>query len=331
MNAKKVVITDLGGPEVIQIENFEVIDPENSEIRVKVDYAGLAYADLMLRKMNMPGLPEKPFTPGADISGTVDKVGSEVKNFKKGDRVVGLLMSDFGGQSQYININKTNLFKVPDDIPLDKAVCMMVNYLTAYQLLKKSNCLSSLNSSVLIHGGNGGVGSALIQIAKSYGLKVIATSSNIKSVSEMGAIGIDYTKDNFLDVISQRYEKVDYIFDPIGDDYLKKSVKILNRNGTYIGYGFQSALNKGMSGIMKSILRFSVKKLFSPGKRLISFQLKDKAQEEYAKDIDELFNLYRNGKIDPIISEIIDIDEARLAHEKLEKGDKKGKILIKAV
>ena len=335
MKNKKVVISSLGGPEVVKVSEFEVSEPKEEQVLVKIHYAGFAYTDLMFRKITMPGMPKLPFTPGAEFSGIVEKVGNNVSNIKPGDRVVGLMMSDFGCQSQYLCVDSNRVQKVPEDIPLDKAVCLIVNYLTAYDmfsLIPKQN--SDIEIPILVHGGSGGVGSALIQLAVSKGIKVYATASdkNCEFVKELGAYPIDYKSTDFeyhfKNVLKQ---KVLAVFDPIGGGYLKRSLSILEKGGLYIAYGFQGDLQKGKSNLFKIMFHFLFTKLTTVGKKVLMYQLRGNKPSEYMDDIGKLFNLYLGGKIDPVISDVFYIDDIQQAHEKLERGDRRGKILIRMV
>ena len=333
MKAKKVVITGKGGLGVIKIQEYTVVGPGDNEVQIKVAYAGLAYADLMLRKVSMPGLSKPPFTPGADAAGIVDRVGKNVKAVKPGDRVAALMMSDFGGQAQYVNVKADRVHVIPDDVPLEKALCLLINYLTAYRMFMQNVIPDGSGSrKILIHGGSGGVGSALVQIAKAFGNTVVSTASgkNLRFVREMGADVIDYGNEDFVSVIENKYKSVDYVFDPIGGSYLGRSLKILKKGGKYIGYGFQENINEGMTGILSSLLQFMVQKLINLNKKIRSFQLKDGNPKFYQADLQELFQLYVDKKIDPVISEIISLENASKAHEKLEAGDRNGKIIIKA-
>lgn len=334
MKAKKVVISALGGPEVVKVVDYEVGEPCENEVRIKVEYAGLAYADKLVRELKVPGLPKTPFTPGADLTGIVDKTGSHVRAFQPGDRVAVLLMSDFGGQAQYVCVDEKRVQKVPDDVPLEKAVCLLINYLTAYQMLfTKTDVTKKDNALILVHGGSGGVGSALIQLAVSRGIKVIATASkhNLDVVEKLGAKGIDYKNKDFAAYIKKNYPgKVDAVFDPVGGDYLKRSLRILKKGGYYVGYGFQNDLKDGSWGIIKNLSRFMAAKVTTWNKNLASFQLRDKNPGEYMQILTTLFDMFTRNKINPLISEIIPIADAFTAHKKLDEGNRKGKILIKA-
>ncbi len=332
MKAKKVIISAKGDVNAVKVVEYDVLEPKENEVRVKVAFAGLAYADIMLRRMKIPGLPKPPFTPGADISGKIDKIGKGVKDFKPGDRVLALLMSDFGGQKQYVNINEDRVLMVPHDIPLDKVVCMVVNYLTAYKMLfRYLDLLKIDNPSILVHGGSGGVGSGLIQLAVSHNIKVFTTVSrkNYEFVSHLGAIPIDYTNSDFVTEKELNDSNVHMVFDPIGGDYLKKSLKVLKKGGYYIGYGFHNKIDSGYFEIIKTILYVIFKVLTTFSVKIKSFQLRDKSPSSYMKDLQTLFKMYQNKQIDPTISEIIPIEKAQEAHRKLENGNRKGKILIR--
>ncbi len=329
MQAKKVVVTRRGGPEVIEVVNDDVPSPKAGQVRIKVTHAGLSYADVMLRHVGMPGLPKVPFTPGADAVGVVDRIGDQVRRLKVGDRVGALLMDRLGGQAQYVCVDETRVHPVPEDVPLDTAACLLINYLTAYGMLSRVEELLPRPTTVLIHGGSGGVGSALIQIAVSKGMKVLSTASerNLAFLDELGASPIDYRKDDFA-AMAASAGGVDAVFDPIGGEYLTRSLRVLKSGGCYVAYGFQGDWRSGIWGISKSMARFGLAKLANRGKRLTVFQLRDRRPAELRETLSELFRLYAERRIAPMISEVVPFDEARRAHGDLERGHRRGKILL---
>lgn len=337
MNAKKVVITNKGPVDNIILETYTIPVPKDNQVLIQVEYAGLAYADIMLRKISMPGLPKPPFTPGADLVGVVTAVGQNVVDFNVGDRVTGLMMSDFGAQAEYVVVDHSKVRHIPEDIPSETALCLLINYLTAYQMLESykmtesyKTLISNKQPTLLIHGGSGGVGSALVQLAIAQNMKVLATCSttNVAFVESMGTEVIDYKKIDFVKHIQSKSQSVDVVFDPIGGDYTKRSVKVLADKGAYISYGFQGGIRKGMFGIMQAFGTFFWQKLIHPALDFAVFQLNQFTDEENLKCMNALYAMVRESKIGPAISDIFPVEHARVAHESLEHGNRRGKILI---
>jgi NADPH:quinone reductase-like Zn-dependent oxidoreductase len=329
MRAKKVVITEKGTIDSITVQEFDIPEVKENEVLIKVTYAGLGYGDIMARKLNIPGLPKVPFTPGSDVTGIVESVGTNVTNVKPGESVAALLMPDYGGQSEFVLTSSENIFKIPDNIPLDKAACLPINYLTAYGIYK-NYLQNELNfKRVLYHGGSGGVGSAFIQIAVSKGMKVLTTASNKNHefLTALGAEPIDYNSSDFSEYVKSRYSFVDAVIDPIAGDYTKRSLKILRDGGKYIGIGFQTIKNR--YGMIRIMLSFLFRKMFTSKKEMYIYMLNSTVKSELNSNLNELFNMYKNGEIDPVISAVYTLDNVKSVHEKLESGDRKGKILIK--
>lgn len=332
MKAKRVVIESRNSQVPLKIESFKPKEPHENELLIKMEFAGVAYGDLMLRNVSLPGLPKPPFVPGVDAVGTVVQRGCAVQDFAPGDNVALLLMSDFGGQSQYLTVDQNLAVAIPEGIPQDKALCMMVNYLTALDLIKQfQGTFTGSTPRILVHGGSGGVGSALIQLARVKGMKVYSTASeqNTAFVEGLGARAINYRQEGFESVISADFpEGIDGVFDPIGGSYLKRSLAVLKPGGCYIGYGFQEALERGFWGILSSLSSYFIRKLFTPGKNLVSSQLTRHSGDTLKSYLGELFQLYIEGAIDPEISQVFPLEEAEDAYSKLQEGNRRGKILL---
>ena len=330
MIAKRVVQTAYGGPEVIAIKNFEVPEPGDTQVLVKVIYAGIAYADIMLKKTPMPGMPKPPRTPGADFTGIVEKTGGAVTKVKPGDRVAGISMSDFGAQAQFVCIDEQKLYRLPDTVPLGRGVCLLINYLTAYGMFREYEARSKgVPRSILVHGGSGGVGSALIQIAAQKGIEVFSTASadNIAFVESMGAVGIDYRTQDFVREIKTAGGSVDAVFDPISGDYLPRSLRILARGGVYVAFGFQKSA--GIGGMLKAVIMYGIRKITALDKTLMIYQLTSHP-ESMQSDLDDLFSLYAQKRVSPHVSAVFPLEEAAAAYAALENGRRQGKIILQA-
>ena len=131
----RVIITGKGGPEVLKLVEEELPNPGAAEVRVKVFAVGVAFADVLMRRGMYPGQPPFPFVPGYDIVGEIDAVGKGVTDFRVGQRVAALLMT--GGYSQFTIVPKAHLVAVPDGLDPAEAVSLVLNYVTAYQMLHR--------------------------------------------------------------------------------------------------------------------------------------------------------------------------------------------------
>ena len=159
----RMVITGLGGPEVFKWVEEDMPVPAPGHVRVKVIAAGVAFADILMRHGLYPGTPAFPFAPGYDILGEVDALGEGVTGFAVGQGVAALTM--IGGYSRYTIVPAAHLVLVPDNLDPAEAVSLVLNYVTAYQMLHR---VAKLNQGqrFLIHSAAGGVGTAALQLGK---------------------------------------------------------------------------------------------------------------------------------------------------------------------
>jgi NADPH:quinone reductase-like Zn-dependent oxidoreductase len=155
----RVIVNRYGGPEVLEVVQEPLRMPKKGEIRVKVESAGVALADIMRREGVYPLSPTPPFTPGYDAVGIVDELGDDVQQFSKGEKVA-VLFNGTGGYAAYVYAKVDELVTVPAPIEGALAVAVILNYVTAYQMLHRIANVAE-GESVLIHGASGGVGTAL--------------------------------------------------------------------------------------------------------------------------------------------------------------------------
>jgi NADPH:quinone reductase-like Zn-dependent oxidoreductase len=175
---KRVVVNRFGGPEVLEIVEDEIPQPGPGTVRVRIITAGLSGADLLMREGVHPRTPRTPFTPGWDLVGFVDEVGPGVTGLERGAMVVA--MPIWGSHSKYICLAQDEPVLVPPGLDPVEALCLVFNYLTAYQMMHRC-ARSQFGQRVLIHGGTGGIGTALLQLGKVAGLEMYATPLNAAS------------------------------------------------------------------------------------------------------------------------------------------------------
>src|SRR5882724_4719019 len=171
---KAVVITRLGGPEVLQLVDREMPNPGLGEARIRVLATGVAFADVLMRTGLYIGVPKIPYPPGYDIVGVVESAGSGVSRVKVGDTVAALTVT--GGYSQYSVLAEMELVPVPEGLDPAEVVSMVLNYTTAYQMLHRVGKVAR-GSRVLIHGAAGGMGTAALELGRIAGLEMWGTAS----------------------------------------------------------------------------------------------------------------------------------------------------------
>lgn len=330
----RVVVTRHGGPEVLQMIEEGLPEPQTGEVRVKVLAAGISAYDLMFRNSGrLPGTPRPPFTLGEDIVGLVDKIGDGVTAVSLGQLVAGPTFSlGFGGgYAEYICLPVSELVRVPDGVDPAEAVCLVVNYLTAYMAMHRTANVRS-GEHILVHGAAGGVGSALLELGRLAGLEMYGTASgyNQEIVSELGATPIDYRSEDFVERIhSLTDEGVDVVFDHIGGaKQLWRSYRALNNNGRLVWFGVAATKKSGLRVIPFTLLMVLLLKLIPGRKQMLLTPNLDQDNIWVRETLTELFDLLAAGKLEPLVAARIPLAEAARAHELLERGGYAGKVVL---
>ncbi len=334
MKNRKIIISHFGDPSVLKkIEEDNLPEPGPEEARVKVTARSANFTDTMIRKGKYPDVKEKPpFAPGYDMIGFVDKLGSGARGFSEGDRAAGLTVT--GSYAEYMCVSVSRLIAVPEKLDAAAAACLILSYVTAYQMLHRKTSLKK-GGSILIHGASGAVGNALLQLGSLMGLEMYGTASAEKhdSVTRHGAAAIDYKNDDFVDFILKRKpEGIDAAFDPIGGDSFRRSFKTLRRGGTLVAYGFYNAVSGRGGSIPLDFIWLTAAGLLPNGKNASFYSIgswREKHPEWYRKDLEALFELLSQEKIQPQIGKTMTLDEAQKAHELLEQSAVNGKIILR--
>ncbi|MFC1543756.1 medium chain dehydrogenase/reductase family protein [Gemmatimonadota bacterium] len=335
MKYRRVVVSRHGGPDVLQVVEEDLPEPQPGEIRVKVLAAGVSGFDLMMRRSGaLPGSPRVPFTPGCDIVGLVDELGEGVSEVQPG-QMVASIPSFLGGYAEYTCQPAGNLVPVPPGLDPAEAVCLVANYLTAHLALHETAGVKS-GERILVHGAAGGVGTAFLQLGELVGLEMYGTASrqNHELVSDLGATPIDYRNEDFVERIrSLTGDGVDVVFDPVsGARQLWRSHRALRRGGRLIMLGVAASSREGMKVIPLSLLTMLLLKLIPDGRRALLLPNAGKYAETqndwYQSTLKSLLDYLAEGRIKPVVAERIPLVEAARAHELLERGGVGGKLVL---
>jgi NADPH:quinone reductase-like Zn-dependent oxidoreductase len=334
---RTVVISKRGGPDVLKLVDRELPEPATDEVRVAVAACGVAFADVLMREGLYAGVPKPPFAPGYDVVGRIDALGSSVRELATGQRVVAL--TKLGGYADYVCVPAASVVPAPDGVDDAEAVALVLNFLTAHQLIHRCARLRD-GERVLIHGAGGGVGDALLQLGKLAGLEMYGTASRKKhpAIVEAGAVPIDYRDEDFVARIAQLTgDGVDAVFDPVGGKQWRRSFDCLRVGGMLIGYGFSSATVKGRRSLPKAMAnyvgmpRFQLLKLMDATRSVMGYNvtvMKAARPSWYREDLSELLLLLAAKKIRPLVAERIPLAEAARAHELLNDSAVAGKIVL---
>jgi len=343
MEHTRIIVTRYGGPDVLQVIEEECPEPKRGEVRVRMLAAGVSLPDVMMREGVHPETPSLPFTPGWDLVGVVDELGTGVSGIEPGQIVAALPIS--GAYAEFVCLPQPELVLAPSELDPAEAVSVILNYVTAYQMLHRSARVKP-GQRALIHGAAGGVGSALLQLGRLAGLQMYGTCSSRGApvVSDMGGIAIDYQHQDFVKEIHRLTSNgVDVVFDGIGGTHIWRSRKALCPNGRVVAYGLTSSLGGGRlaSGRSGRRHRFRAIAIFGvyitgsyllPGrKRVVPYSiqwLKRLRPELFRQDLVSLFDLLQQQKIKPLIAQRFPLTDARRAHELLGRGSVIGKLVL---
>jgi len=336
MKNERILIPHKGDPSVLKLIADEVSPPLSNEILIRIRAAGVSFADVMVREGVYPGV-KLPVTPGYDVVGDVESVGDQVRNFRPGDRVAA--MTVVGGYARYISVPSKHVVRIPDGLEVGQAVSIVLNYLTAYQMIKRCTHVAG-GDTILVHGAAGGVGTALLQVASIEGLKAFGTASGNKLhlVAQLGGVPIDYANEDFVARIRRdTQDGVEAAFDFIAGPHAKRSYQALRSTGTLVCYGAFGATKNGQIQPLKALLTYLRDPSFKPmallgtNKGCVGYNTRlwrDSRPEMYAADLAILFSLLKEGRIAPVIGARFPLENAADAHLLLNRRGVSGKIVL---
>jgi NADPH:quinone reductase-like Zn-dependent oxidoreductase len=317
---KAVIYTKYGPPNVLKLTSVDKPLPKLDELLIEIHYSSVNRTDTGIRSAMyfvsrfFTGLIKPKYKIlGCEFSGEVTDIGANVKNFKVGDRVFGFDDSKWGGYAEYKTIKESEMItKIPSGVDYKTATVSTEGAHYALFYIRSSGI--SKNSRVLINGGTGAIGSAAIQIIKSMGAHITATSPT-KYINEIKKLGtdrvVDWQKEDFTTVD----EKFDVVFDAVGKSSWKKCRPLLKDNGFYM------STELGKYGQNPFLALWT--KLFSNKKVLFPIPKNNK------EDIEYISSLLKSKKFVPLVDTTYDIKDIIEATKYVETGQKIGNVLIK--
>jgi NADPH:quinone reductase-like Zn-dependent oxidoreductase len=335
---RRVTLTKAGSPSTIAVQSMAMPNPSKGEIRIEVAFAGINFADLLMRLGLYKPRPAYPFTPGYEMSGIVDAVGEGVVGFTKGQRVVAALPN--GGQASHVLVSSKRALVLPDEVSLETAAAIPVTYLTAHHMLHHLGHMTS-DDRVLIHGGAGGVGTAALQICQWAGVtQVWATASGHKAstIEKFGGIAIDRHNQDFVEIIKQAThgEGVDHVLDPIGGDNLGRSLSVLKEGGRLYTYGMSAAAPSSKRTLLRSFLawrktpKFDPLRLMTRNRAVFGVHMGTwKDETVMIAQLQRILEGVTSGTLNPVIDSIFDADDVAEAHQYIHDGKNIGKVLLR--
>jgi NADPH2:quinone reductase len=319
---KAVRIHTIGGPEVLTYEDVDAPRPGPGEALVKIAASGLNYLDVQYRtgRLKVP----MPFIIGSEASGVVTAVGSGVTEVKPGDRV-GYAMA-LGSYAEYAVVPAWKLVVLPPELDMHVAAGVMLQGLTAHYLTHSTFALKP-GDTALVHAAAGGVGSAIVQVARIVGARVIATAGTDAKAELARQAGahevIVYTKQDFVSEVKRLTDGrgVDVVYDSVGKDTFEGSLNSLRPRGLLALFGFSSGMvepfDPAVLGTKGSLF------LTRPG--LNQYMA---TRDELLSRMRDIFQWLADGTLKIRIGQVFPMVEARRAHEELEARRTTGKVLL---
>ena len=329
---KAVLIHAPGGPEVLEYVDVDPPHVGDDDVLIHSETFGVGQPDVLIRSGLYKWMPPLPANPGNDAAGRVTAVGRSVKNFTVGQKVL-LTARDLprrgGCYAELIAVPADVPYALPDSVDLEAAVCL-ANYQVAYALLHEASGKHAAKS-VLVVGAAGGVGSALVQLAKLAGMTAIgsvSTEEKAKFARGMGADAIVYYREE--DVIARARELtggrgVDLILDHICGPNFSDYLGALGPWGTIVSYNAFSGLpEKNLMSEMRKHLDIC------PSVHCFSFHIYDHDREGRRALMRTVIGHLAAGEIKPAIAARFKLAEVRQAHTYLESGAALGKVIMTA-
>jgi len=326
ITARAIRISEPGDVEVLRLDEIDLPEPGGSEVLVEVRAAGLNRADLLQRRGLYPAPPGYPQEiPGLEYAGVVQQIGPRVREYKAGDRVMGIVAG--GSMATAIVVQERELIPVPKRLSITEAAAIPEVFLTVYDALILQGRLSA-GQSVLIHSVASGIGTAALQLASVAGVRTIGTSRNQHKIAlcrELGleqAIVVDDGK--FADKLREQTNgrMVHLILDTIGGAYLRENLEAIAPGGRIVIIG--------LLGGAKAELNLAL--LLAKRASVYGSVLRSRTSEEKAtltqRFIRDALMLFETGKLKPIIDCVMPMSEIQQAHLKMEQNLNCGKIVL---
>jgi NADPH2:quinone reductase len=328
---KAMVSNAVGGPDTLTVEDIPEPQPAADEVRVRVHACGVNYPDSLIIVDKYQFKPPRPFSPGGEVAGVVDALGSDVKDFAVGDRVIALV--GWGGMAEKVVTKAHKCLPMPADMPFDEAAAFIFTYGTSYYALKQRAALQP-GESLLILGAAGGVGLAAVELGVAMGARVVAAASSQEKVDlaikHGAAAGVVYPT-GALDKVAAKALSNEFkeacgagganvIYDAVGGDYAEAALRAIAWEGRFLVVGFPA-------GIPSIPLNLALLK----GCQIVGVfwgSFADREPAENRQNGKEMFEMYAAKKIRPYVSAHYPLEQAGTAISDLAERRARGKIVV---
>ncbi|MCG7520259.1 NAD(P)H-quinone oxidoreductase [Ruegeria sp. Ofav3-42] len=319
---RAVEITKPGGPDVLQLTERPVPEPQTGQVILKVAYAGVNRPDALQRAGAYDPPPGASDLPGLEASGEVVAVGAGVEGLSIGDQVCALLPG--GGYAEFVATPAAHCLPVPKGMGMKEAACLPETFFTVWSNVFTRGGLKA-GERFLVHGGSSGIGTTAIQLANAFGARVFATAGSAEKCEACEKLGaeraINYRDEEFVGVMRAE-GGANLILDMVGGDYIPRNVKALAEDGRLVQIAFLQGPKVELNFAM-----MMVKRLTLTGSTLRPQS--DLAKAKIAQDLREaVWPLLEAGKVAPVMDSEFDLADAAAAHARMESSGHIGKIVL---
>jgi NADPH:quinone reductase-like Zn-dependent oxidoreductase len=335
-NTTEVIMPGIIEPEGLFLKTRVLVNPAAGQVIVKMEASGIAFAEQSMRRGRYYDQPKFPFVPGYDLVGTVVATGPGVDPALVGNRVAAMIK--IGGWASYVQLSAADLLPVPEGIDPLEAETLIVNGITAWQMLHLKAQIKR-GQTILVHGANGGVGTILTQLALYAGVKVIGTASprHHETLRAQGVQPIDYNDVDLAgSVLKFAPGGVDAVFDHLGGPSFARSFGLLAKGGVLVCYAIASALNETgnvLIPFIKVLIQLGWWNMMPNGRKAYFYNIWDgKGTEAFQAQLRETFTqlttLLDRGVLKPQIAARFPLDQITAAMKLAESRTAYGKVVI---
>ncbi|WP_211247637.1 medium chain dehydrogenase/reductase family protein [Cryptosporangium arvum] len=333
----EVVLPGVVEPNGLRIRNRELPAPEAGKVLLRVEATGVSFAEQQMRLNRYYGQPPFPFVPGYDAVGTAAELGQGVDPGLLGRRFA--VVTKVGGWASHVLVDAADLVAVPDGVDPADAETVVVNGVTARQMLFRV-AKARAGQTIVVLGASGGVGSTLVQLARHAGISVIGTASarHRETVEKLGATAVDHRDPGMFRQIADLVPNgVDAVFDHVGGAGLKQSWRMLNKRGTLVSYGAAASKDDAGSAQLPYIKIYAQIAMWntSPNARTAHFYNFWSGHRQLAtfrqrlnEDLTAVFGLLADGVIVPHVAARFPLDRAAEALTLAESRTVAGKVIL---
>lgn len=328
---KAIRTHQVGGPETLTLDEIDAPTPGKGEVLVAVKACAINYPDTLMIRDLYQFKPERPYSPGGEIAGVIEAVGEGVEGFAVGDHVMAGIGN--GGLVEKAIVPAGRMFPVPDGVPFEKAASLLMTYGTTIHGLKDRGHIKP-GDVVLVLGAAGGVGLSAVELAKAFGARVVAAVSSEAKGEVARKAGADevviYPREQMdkdaSKELANKFKQAcgptgaNIVYDIVGGQYSEPALRAIAWEGRFLVVGFPA-------GIAKMPLNLTLLKSCDIcGVFWGAFTAREPVK--FRAQVEELFDLMKEGKIDPLVSETFPLERAGEAIAKLENREAVGKLVV---